>query len=82
RWLIKTKNLSLVNILAERELVPEFIPYFDSIDPILQSVLQLLEDKSRLRQLSGALVRLVEPLQQKNASEKTAQIVRELLGNT
>jgi lipid A disaccharide synthetase len=71
-----------VNILAERELVPEFIPYFDSIDPILQSVLQLLEDKSRLRQLSGALVRLVEPLQQKNASEKTAQIVRELLGNT
>jgi lipid-A-disaccharide synthase len=82
RWLVKTKNLSLVNILAERELVPEFIPYFDSIDPILQSVLQLLEDKSRLRQLSGALVRLVEPLQQKNASEKTAQIVRELLGNT
>ncbi|MHC4634738.1 MAG: lipid-A-disaccharide synthase [Planctomycetota bacterium] len=81
RWLVKTKKLSLVNILAERELVPEFMPYFDSIEPILQSALQLLEDKNRLRQLSGALVRLVEPLQQENASEKTAQIVRELLGD-
>jgi len=82
RWLVKMKNLSLVNILAEKELVPEFMPYFDSIDPILQSALQLLEDKSRLRQLSGALVQLAEPLRRDNASERTAQIVREMLGIT
>jgi len=37
RWLVKTKYLSLVNILAGQELVPEFMPYFRSIDPIVET---------------------------------------------
>jgi lipid-A-disaccharide synthase len=79
RWLIKTKHLSLVNILAGRELVPEFMPYFDSIDPIVRSIDSLLQDKDKLKQLSSALVDLTSPLHSENASAKTVEIISRLL---
>jgi lipid-A-disaccharide synthase len=80
RWLIKTKYLSLVNILAGEELVPEFMPYFDSIDPIVRSIELLLQDKTKLAQLSSDLVDLTTPLHSENASEKAAEITARLLG--
>jgi lipid-A-disaccharide synthase len=36
RWLVHAKFFTLVNLLADRELVPEFMPYFTSIDPIVR----------------------------------------------
>jgi len=80
RWLIKTEYLSLPNILAGRELVPEFMPYFCSIEPMVQIIEQLLEDKDKLAQLSGELIRLAEPLAEKKAREEVAKIVLEMLG--
>jgi len=79
RWLIKTKYLSLVNILAGRELVPEFMPYFGSIEPIVESIEQLLEDRDKLAQVSGQLIKLAEPLAEKKACEQVAEIVVEML---
>lgn len=78
RWLIKTKHLSLVNILAEKELVPEFMPYFDSIDPIVRTIDSLLQNKDKLTQLSGDLVDLITQLHNENASEKTSKLVAEM----
>ncbi len=79
RWLLKTKYLSLVNILAKRELVPEFMPYFSSIEPIVQAIEQLLEDRGRLIRISRELTQLAEPLGRAKASEKVAQIVSQML---
>jgi lipid-A-disaccharide synthase len=89
RWLVTTKYLSLVNILAGREpvatsaqhgeLVPEFMPCFSSIEPIVQSVEQLLEDKNKLAQTSSELVKLTEPLAAKSARDEVAKIVIEIL---
>lgn len=79
RWLVKTEYLSLVNILAGKELVPEFMPYFSSIEPIAQSVEQFLQDKDWLAQVSSELIRLVEPLAEKKAREEVAKIVVEML---
>ncbi len=79
RWIIKTKYLSLVNILAGKELVPEFMPYFSSIEPIVQKIEQLLEDKYKLAQVSDRLIKLTEPLAAKNASEEVSKIVIEML---
>ena len=81
RWLVKGKFLSLVNILAKRRLVPEFMPYFDSIEPISEAVEQMLTESANLSVLSGELIELVEPLRQINASENTAQIALEMLKN-
>lgn len=79
RWLVKTKYLSLVNILAKEELVPEFMPYFSSLEPIIRTVEQLLEEKDQLAKTSEELIRLVEPLRRGNAAENTAQIALDML---
>jgi lipid-A-disaccharide synthase len=79
RWIVKTKYLSLINILAGSELVPEFMPYFSSVEPIVDSIISLLEDRDRLEQISGSLIRLVEPLAAKKAHQEVAKIVIEML---
>jgi len=79
RFMVKTKYLSLVNILAGRELVPEFMPYFTSIEPIVDTIERLLEDENKLSQISGELINLVKPLAEKKAGEETAKIVIEML---
>lgn len=78
-WLIKSKYLSLVNILAGKELVPEFMPYFSSIEPIAESIERLLEDRDKLTQISSELIKLVEPLAEKKARQEVAEIVLEML---
>ncbi len=79
RWLIKTKYLSLVNILAERELVPEFMPYFRSVEPIINTIDSLLNDKDKLRKISISLRELVEPLAKKKARDEVAKTVMKML---
>jgi lipid-A-disaccharide synthase len=79
RWLLTTKYLSLVNILANKELVPEFMPYFSSINPVLAAIELLLEDSDKLAQTSDALIHLAEPLVRKKACNEVAGIVIEML---
>jgi lipid-A-disaccharide synthase len=79
RWLITTKYLSLVNILANKELVPEFMPYFSSIEPVLAAIETLLKDSNELAQTSDALIQLAEPLVNKKACNEVAGIVAEML---
>jgi lipid-A-disaccharide synthase len=80
RWVVKTKYLSLVNVLAGRELVPEFMPYFTSVEPIVRTIEQILKDKDKLTRMSNELIELAQPLRVGSASQKAAQIVREMLG--
>jgi len=75
KYILKTRFLSLVNILAGRELVPEFMPYFTSIEPIVKSIDQLLSDKNILIRTSSDLTTLVEPLAGKKASREVAEIL-------
>lgn len=82
RWLVKTKKLSLVNILANKELVPEFMPYFRSIEPIVKTIEQLLENKDKLTQISNELIELVKPLTEKKACTHTAKIVIDMLSKS
>ncbi|MGA2322879.1 MAG: lipid-A-disaccharide synthase [Sedimentisphaerales bacterium] len=79
RWLVTTKYLSLVNILAGKELVPEFMPYFRSIEPIIETVKNLFEDKARLAQTNSDLLALVGPLATKKAGSVVAQIATSML---
>jgi lipid-A-disaccharide synthase len=79
RWLVHAKFFTLVNLLADRELAPEFMPYFTSIEPIVQRVDGYLQDKGLLSQISNELIDTVVPLTQKTASEETARVVLEML---
>jgi lipid-A-disaccharide synthase len=82
RWLVTTRYLSLVNILAGRELVPEFMPYFGSIEPIVEMVQGLFENKARLTQISSDLLAVVQPLAAKKAGSEVARIATAMLTQT
>jgi lipid-A-disaccharide synthase len=75
RWLIRTPVLSLPNIVAGRRLVPEFMPYFTSIDPITDAAMDYLSSPERLKQASADLVALCKPLAGRNAAAEVATIV-------
>jgi lipid-A-disaccharide synthase len=62
RWLINIKLLSLVNILAKKELCPEFMPYFTSIEPIFEKALDLLDNIDLLADANAGLSEIVKPL--------------------
>jgi len=79
QWLIKTRFLSLVNILARKEIVKEFMPYFSSIEPIFGRCSALLNNTSKLKNLSRDLVNLVEPLAKGKASDKVALLALETM---
>lgn len=79
RWLVHAKFFTLVNLLADRELVPEFMPYFTSVEPIIQRVDAYLQDGGLLSRISNEMIDMVEPLTRKKAGEETARIVLEML---
>ncbi|MFI4911698.1 MAG: lipid-A-disaccharide synthase [Sedimentisphaeraceae bacterium JB056] len=78
RWLINIKHLSLVNILASKRLVPEYMPYFDSVEPISDEACLLLSDKNSLKTTSEALVELVKPLADFKTCNAVADIVLDI----
>jgi hypothetical protein len=60
-------------------LVPEFMPYFSSIEPIAAVIEKLLEDSNRLSRLSGDLIKLTEPLALRHASKRVSEMVIDML---
>ncbi len=79
RWLVRSKFFTLVNLLADRPLVPEFLPYFTSIEPILQVIDTYLQDRNLLTRTSNEMIDMVEPMTRKKASEAVAAVVTEML---
>lgn len=79
RWLIATKYLSLPNIIAGREIVPEYMPYYRTPDPIAARAIELLSTPHRLARMSDALDEMMAPLVRTGASANTARIMAEML---
>ncbi len=77
RWLIRTRHLSLVNILAGRRLVPEFMPYYRSTEPIAREALRLLGDEPRRQAIARNLDELIRSLGTRRASDEAARVVLE-----
>lgn len=81
RFVISTKHFSLPNILANRELVPEFMPYYRSIDPIVERGVALLGNSDARAKMSQQLKELVQPFLDTAASQTTAKILFDLVEN-
>jgi len=77
--LVRTRFLSLVNILADTQLVPEYMPYFGSATSIANTCIELLGDKQKLRETSRKLAELVAPLAEGKACRKVGQMVMEMM---
>ena len=79
RWLVKSKLLSLVNLLADRHLVPEFMPYFSSVDPIIAKAIEMIDAPQALARLSQDLIGITQPLAAKRTRDEVASIALEML---
>ncbi|MBV8780844.1 MAG: lipid-A-disaccharide synthase [Phycisphaerae bacterium] len=79
RWLIKTKKIALVNILAGNvDLVPEFVPWHGSNKPVADLAISMLRNPQTLADQRAKLLALVAPLDHRGASKNTASIALEL----
>ncbi len=79
KLLLKTKFISLVNILAQRELVPEIVPLGQKTLAVRDLALELLGDPKKLSKMRSELAELVKPIVQPGATNNVAEIVKKLL---
>ena len=70
--------MCLVNILAGRIIVPEFMPWYGSAEPIAQKVLESLADEKALTETSRRLLEVAEPLKRGGTAVRTAQMLLDL----
>ena len=79
RWLITTKFLSIPNILACRLVVPEFMPYYRSTDPIVACASEWLSTPETLARVRRELAETIKPLVKPGAAANTARELAALL---
>jgi lipid-A-disaccharide synthase len=80
RWLVKTRKIALVNILAGNvDLVPEFIPWYGSNDAVADTAIDLLEHPEKLAEQRRKLEELVSTLDRRGASMNAARIAIEMM---
>jgi len=79
RWMIRTPYLCLPNILAGEEIVPEFMPYYRSIEPIAAKGIELLENPQLRNEMVENLAAAVAPLLGPSASRNTAHMLIDMI---
>jgi lipid-A-disaccharide synthase len=77
-WLIATQHLSLVNILAGERLVPEFMPYYTSREPIAQEAIELLANEPRRQRMKARLAQIMAALDKPGVADRVARMALEL----
>jgi lipid-A-disaccharide synthase len=81
RRLIKTKFLSLINILAGVELVPEFMPYIRDENEIVEKALRFLNNKELSNRLGWDCQALIRKLYREDSSRHVADLARGLMAS-
>ena len=80
RLLLRTKHLSLVNILAGRRLVPEIMPWHGKVQQIVDAAMDMMGDYGWLCQTRRDLIDLTDNLRaarEGSASENAARLALE-----
>jgi lipid-A-disaccharide synthase len=81
RWVIRTRTFALVNLLNDdrRHIVPEYVPWDGSAEPLADHAIDLLKHPGKLEAQRVELRRLVDKLAQPGAAMNTAQLAMELM---
>ena len=72
--LVRVPNVGLVNLVAGRELVPEFLQDDATGDNIARAIQNMLEDEDQLNQLRRRLIALRDVLGGTGASDRVAEL--------
>lgn len=80
RWLIQTRYITLPNLIAGREVVPELVPHFGGAEPIADRAVELLEDSDAFSRQVRELQDIGRVYDEQNASENAAKIIARYAG--
>jgi lipid-A-disaccharide synthase len=75
RLVLKTKHLGMPNVLAGREIVPEFIQHEARPDTISKAVLKLMNDQPARDMMVSEFDSIIEKLGETGASAKAARVI-------
>jgi lipid-A-disaccharide synthase len=78
RLLVRVKNIGLVNIVAGRTIVPEFIQHRANAKELAKSALRLLNDEKQLKDMKIELSKVKGMLGSTGASKKVAERILEM----
>jgi lipid-A-disaccharide synthase len=79
RLVIRTPHLALVNVLAQRRIVPEFMPFVRDTQAVAKTAAQLLSDDAWRRLMIQQLDELIAPLEQSEASDKVCRMIERMI---
>ncbi len=79
RMLIRVKHLGMPNVLADREIVPEFIQRNAQPAAIASEMLRLLDDRDRRKQMIADFDKVIAKLGKGGANEAAAGAILEAL---
>jgi lipid-A-disaccharide synthase len=71
--------IGMVNIVAKRKIVPEFIQWQASPEKIAEEVLRILQNPSEIEHMKNDLVQIKSLLGEKGASKRAGQIIVDFL---
>ena len=80
RMVVKVKYLGMPNVIAGREVVPEFIQHRADPRAIARATLRLLQDKSARDAVASEFDRIIATLGQEGASSTAAEAILDELG--
>lgn len=79
---VKVPYIGMVNIVAKRKVIPEFIQFKASPKKIAAQLIETLADPAKIGYIKNGLARVKSLLGEKGASLKAAQIVIDFLRNS
>jgi lipid-A-disaccharide synthase len=80
RWMVKTRKIAMVNILAGQvDAVPEFIPWYGRVDAVAETAIDLLKHPERLTEQRRRLIEIIDPISCPGASMNVARLVMEMI---
>ena len=80
RWVVTTKYFTLPNLLADEEIVPEFVPHFGGAAPIAKKASELLHEPSRLEAQRRAMRLVLEKFEGLHAGPRAADEIERVIG--
>ena len=79
KTLVKIPNIGMVNIVAEKKIVPEFIQSEAKPERIAREMERILTDQAGYERIKNDLARVRDRLGEKGAYQKGARIVNQML---
>lgn len=83
RWIFRTHTFSLVNLLSDfhEHIVPEYVPWYGSNQPVANHAIQMLNEPQKLEDQRQKLRHLLHTLDKPGASMNVAKMAIEMMNS-